>query len=126
MQAQACCRFCRLLIGIIRSLRRAFSSIVGQCPRSRLKSERIGVRTAGPPMFRPQARHRTGLIEPDEPVELLRQRGFGVMALEFGVRPVDHADETFEARLEQAAAKSFMAAEFNQAALDARVMEQPP
>jgi hypothetical protein len=49
-----------------------------------------------------------------------RRNGFAVRC-----PPVDHVDESIEARLEQVAPKSFMAPQFNQAALQARVMEQP-
>lgn len=70
------------------------------------ESERIGVRDADRAMLRSQGTNCVSLVEPQERVELLRQRSFRVVALQLGDRAVDNADETFQARLEQATAKA--------------------
>src|SRR3954453_6055787 len=74
-------------------------------------------------MFRSQGPDCLRLIEPQECIELLRQRRFGVMALQFGVRPVDDADEPFEARLEQATPEALVPAKFKQAAWHTGIVE---
>lgn len=43
------------------------------------------------------------------------------LAMQFGLRPLDDPDETLKAWFEQAAAERFVAAQFEQAAPDARV-----
>lgn len=48
-------------------------------------------------MLQAQRRHGMCLIEPDDRVELLSHRRFGIVALQFGVRSIDHANEAFEA-----------------------------
>ena len=75
-------------------------------------------------MFRLQGTDGMRFVEPHERVELLRQRGFRVVALQLGVWTVDDADEAFEARLEQATPETFVPAEFEQAARRTCVVEE--
>ncbi len=58
-----------------------------------LNAEWISVRGAGPCMLGPERCHRLGFVEPDIGIELSGQARFGIMAPEFALRPVDHADE---------------------------------
>ena len=44
-----------------------------------------------------QGLHRPGLIEPDKGIELLGHDGLEIMAVEFGIRPVDHPNGTLQA-----------------------------
>jgi hypothetical protein len=66
-----------------------------------------------------RAKRRDGfrLVEPDNRIELPRQRGIGVMAEKLGVGAIDHADEAFEARFCQPSAQRLIAGEIEQEAL---------
>src|SRR5215207_4251630 len=68
-----------------------------------------------------------GLVEPDIGIELLRQGSIRVVAQEFCLGPVDHADEPLQARLEQALAKRIMPSfpKIEQETGDAREVAEP-
>src|SRR5215204_2968294 len=68
-----------------------------------------------------------GLVEPDIGIELLRQGSVRVVAQEFCLGPVDHADEPLQARLEQAMAKRIMPSfpKIEQETGDAREVAEP-
>src|SRR5665213_35430 len=61
-------------------------------------SKRISIRKALQ-LFGHQWRDSRRYIEPDVFIELLRQHGLKIVALQFGFRPIDHTDGTFEFRL---------------------------
>src|SRR4051812_45120563 len=90
-----------------------------------LHAEREGVRHAGVSMLIPERRYGAGLVEPDPGVQLLRKAHLGVMAAKLGFRPVDHADESLEARLHEATSSSAVVAEVQQEAPDAGLMAEP-
>src|SRR5438445_12733355 len=76
-----------------------------------LQAERIGVGHAGLGVFGSERRRRRGLVEPDEGVELLRQRGIGVVAHQLGIGPVDNPYEPLQPGLQKASAECLVPAE---------------
>src|SRR4051812_24965263 len=61
-----------------------------------LKPERISVGKSRLRMLASERADCGRFIEPDERVELLRQRGVGVMTHQFGLGAIDHADEALQ------------------------------
>jgi hypothetical protein len=76
-------------------------------------------------MLRSERRDRRSLVEPDKGIELLWKRGAGVVARQFGVGPVDNADESFEPWLQEALPKCLVPAEVEQETRNVRIMAQP-
>src|SRR4051794_24196425 len=71
-----------------------------------------------------QGRHCGCLIEPDEGIELLRQRDLSVMARQFRIRPVDDTDKSLESWLEESAAQRFMAPQIEEKSRHMRVVAE--
>src|SRR5437773_4303668 len=74
-------------------------------------------------MFQAERCYRCRLVEPQEAVELLRQRSLGIVAHQFGLRPIDDADEAFEALPPERAHCGAVARQISQETLDAGIME---
>src|SRR3982751_256390 len=92
------------------------------CPKGRpLHSERISVGytlvALGTCLF-----HRFALVEPEIGVELARERHFDIVALKFGLWPVDHPDEALQPFLFQPARQRPFAAKIQQEARHMAVM----
>src|SRR6478609_2895684 len=106
------------------------SSFAGTSFTSRiigLEPEWICVWRARPGVLRPQRRHRARLAEPDEGVELLRQRSLRVVAHQLGLRPVYHPDKALQPRFQEPPPQRFVPplCEVEQEAWDACVMTEP-
>ena len=78
---------------------RLYTEEVGRL-KIRSKAERIGIGQTLE-LLAAQRRHRAGLIEPYVFVELARQYGLEIVALQLGFRPVNDPDRPLEARLQQ-------------------------
>src|SRR4051812_186112 len=92
-----------------------------------LEPERIGIGHAGLGVLRPERCHRARLVEPNECIELLRQRGMRVVAQELRLRPVDHTDEALQPRLQKTPSQCIVPPlrEIEQKAWSACLMAQP-
>src|SRR5437868_4179935 len=89
-----------------------------------LQRKRVGVRLTGSGMRGAQGCHRSCLIEPDESIELLRQRRLSVMTRQFRIGPVDDTDKSLESWLDESAAQRFVAPQIEQESRHMRVVAQ--
>src|SRR4051794_27470837 len=76
-------------------------------------------------MPRSERRDGRGLVEPDKRVELLRQRGVGVMTHQLRVGSVDNADEPLQPRLQKASSERLVLADVEQEARNVRIVTHP-
>src|SRR6202011_5300396 len=89
------------------------------------KPERVGFGDAGFCMLRSDGGDRGGLVEPEKGIELLRERRVGVMAHQFGVGPIDHADKALQALGFEGPSRSTIAQQIDDEAYNTGIVELP-
>src|SRR5581483_7730252 len=89
-------------------------------------AERPGIGGLARVLLSGQWRDGAGLVEPDVGVELAGEFDAGIVALQLGVGPIDHADEALEPLLAELGAQRFARLAHHQhATADAAVVELP-